>query len=147
MKIRKTQDWLKDNHYKLCSSIEQTECYKWSRWLKDQRTHVFPCVCTIRNSACSFAETYHAIWKVNNILVKEDKFIEALIDYFLVIEAKSSLKPWLKRYKQLFQEVLLIDDNIKVCHGRSTLQNDIFKFTKEELKHLLKFEEVYLSAI
>ncbi|NJB35330.1 hypothetical protein [Croceivirga sp. JEA036] len=144
--IENIRTWLVLNESKLLERIQDTSCYKWSRWYIDKSIHVFPCVCETRNSACTFAETYHAIWQVNNALTKEGEFIEALIEYSSVIDAKGSLKQWLKSYEELFQEVLLIDDTIKVSLGKNSLESDIIKFSGEKLKHLLKFKELYLHA-
>lgn len=131
----------------MVSCAEETECYKWSKWLTDKNIHVFPCVCENRNSACMFVEAYHALWKVSNALAREDEFIKALIEHSLVIDAKGTLKQWLTIYKELFQEVLLIDDTIKVSLGRNSLESDIIKLSREELKHILKFKEVYLDTM
>lgn len=139
--------WLTVNGYRLLECIHETKCDKWRKWSKDKSIHVFPCICETRNSACKFAETYHAIWKVDNALAREGEFIEALIEYSLVIDAKGSFKQWLKRYEELFQEVLLIDDTIKVSLGKNSLESDITILPREELKHLLKFKELYLSTI
>ncbi len=139
--------WLVAIEYRLLDSINETTCDKWRKWLENKSIHVFPCVCETRNSACTFAETYHAIWQVYNVLTKEDEYIEALMEYSSVIDAKGSLKQWLKSYEELFQEVLLIDDTIKVSLGKNSLESDIIKFSGEKLKHLLKFKELYLDSM
>lgn len=139
--------WLAANEYRLFESVHYTTCNKWLKWLKDKSIHVYPCVCETRNSACTFAETYHAIWQVNNALTKEDEYIEALIEYSSVFDAKGSLKQWLKSYEELFKEVLLIDDTRKVSLGKNSFESDIIKFSREELKHLLKFKKLYLSTM
>lgn len=146
-KVEDIKSWLAANEYRLLESIHETTCNKWRKWLDDKSIHVFPCVCETRNSTCKFVETYHAIWRVSNALTKEDEFIEALIEYSSVIDAKGSLKQWLKSHEELFQEVLLIDDIIKVSLGKNSLESDIIKLSMAELKHLLKFKEIYLDSM
>ncbi|TDS18889.1 hypothetical protein DFQ03_0600 [Maribacter caenipelagi] len=147
MKIRKTQDWLKANHHKLCSSIKKTECYKWSRWLKDKRTHVFPCVCETRNDDCIFAETYYRVWQVGQLLEQEDMFVNALLEYENMKGDKGFHKRWLNNYSSLGENIFLLEERVKIAIQKDPYVTAEVILPREEIKHLLKFKEVYWSCV
>ena len=145
--ISSIQDWLKANYYKFSSSIKETECYKWSRWNKDQSTHMFPCVCQTRNDDCIFAEMYYRVWQVGQLLEQEDKLVNALLEYENMKGDKGLLKQWFYNHRNLGEGILSLEEIIKIVTLKEPYVTMEVVLPKEEIKHLSKFKEVYWSLV
>lgn len=131
----------------MVSCAEETECYKWSRWIKDQRTHLFPCVCQTRNDDCIFAEMYYRVWQVGQLLEQEDKFINALLEYENMKGDKGLLKRWFNSCSNLAENIYLLEESIKIATRKEPYVTMEVVIPKEEIKHLLKFKEVYSECL
>lgn len=146
-KLESIQVWLKTNQSKIVSCAEETICYKWSRWIKDQSTHIFPCVCHTRNDDCIFAETYYRVWQVGQLLEQEDMFVNALLEYENMKGDKGLHKLWLNSYSSLGENIFLLEERIKIAIQKDPYVTAEVILPREEIKHLLKFKEVYSECV
>lgn len=141
------QEWLKLNQHKLSLAIEKSSCYKWTRWQADNSIHVFPCVCRTRNEECIFAEIYYRVWQVGKMLELEDDYISAIIEYGEFKGDKGALEEWFSHYKELSKDILMLEEKFKIA-----IEKEPYKVTEvilrmEEIKHLLKFREIYFEFV
>lgn len=97
--IKYVKSWLVkyDDYFRFL--ISESKCRKWSKWLNDKNTFIFPCVCPIREQDCIFIETYYKLLSLEETL----KLYEvALEEYEQLNELGITLLEWKSKYQSLF---------------------------------------------
>ena len=141
--LENIQNWLISNNNKLNDSISTTECYKWTKWQKDNSIHVFPCVCPTRNNECIFIETYYEVQKAFLLIQKEQEYLQALEQYHKIKHNKNAVFEWVKYYKPLGTELLHFNPIIKIKIKQETYEVKQIVLPESELLNLLKFKDIF----
>ncbi len=99
LNIKDIKCWLEkhDNYFRFL--ISESKCRKWSKWLNNKNTFIFPCVCPIREQDCIFIETYYKLLSLEETL----KLCEvALEEHEQINELGITLLEWRNKYQSLF---------------------------------------------
>jgi len=147
IEIDNVQEWLNKNKYKLHSIVDHTECFKWKKWYVKKDTYIFPCVCPVREHYCLEMELFYRVWLVQQMINKEQCFVDAILDYNVVKTDKGKKEHWLTRYKTIYEDVVQLDEKFRVTYKKHPNRTIEVLLPKDEIKHLLRFKELYSEAI
>jgi len=139
--------WL-DNYKVICDGlIEVTTCAKWKRWARINSEQILPCVCSEREKECASVELYYRIWSVGQMLNNEQNCIEAILDYDEIKAGKGAADLWLKRYRSVFDDLVLLEEKFSVTYKKHPEEGIEVLLPKDEIKHLIYFKELYFDAM
>ncbi|WP_299398682.1 hypothetical protein [uncultured Gelidibacter sp.] len=151
MSIHHINWWLlkyEDYFYK---AISESECGKWSKWIKDNSIHVFPCACAIREQDCIFIELYHQLLEVSELNKREEFYSEQLIRFSSHKLKKESVIEWVRdnrsyyqeiRYKLEFDSVGIVID-VRVSNHDDTYKVMLVKIDKHDFMHAIEFKRIF----
>lgn len=141
MSVRQIQDYLLKNRTEFFTLIEKSSCRKWSKWVKDNSIHVFPCVCPEREVDCIFIETYFELTKVLEVLEKEERCIHELKIYQEIKHNTPAVFEWIIANESFFYEIntFKAELDIKSVNNESIT----IKLNPVEFESILELKEVY----
>src|SRR5690554_3509163 len=95
--------WLMKYETEFYDAIPKSDCGKWSKWVKDNTIHVFPCVCPIRVQDCIFIELYFELLRISELETKEVHFGRVLEEYTKIAHNEDAISLWLEKYQSIWQ--------------------------------------------
>ena len=143
MKVISIQSFLESYRNELKLSIQNTECYKWTRWQKNNNIHVFPCVCPVRNKECIFIEIYFEVQKTYRLILKKQEYTYALEEYYKIRHNRNAVFEWVKFYEPLGKEVEFFSPEIKVHTRVEPYKATTIYLPLEQFPNLLKFQKIF----
>jgi len=141
LEISDILQWMNKYVYEFNDAILQSDCGKWSKWLKDKTIHLYPCVCPIRNEDCIFIETYYKLSKVLEVYKKEEKCKNELNTYQQIKHNKPAVFEWIKANEKFLNEILFFDHKIKIRANKD--MHNILKLNSKDFEATLKLQEVF----
>lgn len=139
--INEIKNWLQENNSNFHNSIEKTPCRKWSKWLNDNSTHLYPCVCPIRNEDCIFAETYYKFSNVLEISKMEERCEIELTIYQQIRHNKLAVFEWMKANKELLEKIIYFSTTIKI--NSNPEKPKVLRLKPHEFENILKLQKVF----
>lgn len=139
--INEIKNWLQENNSNFHNSIEKTPCRKWSKWLNDNSTHLYPCVCPIRNEDCIFAETYYKFSNVLEISKMEERCAIELTIYQQIKHNKFAIFEWIKANEELLETIIYFSTTIKI--NSSPERSKVLTLNPLDFENILKLQEVF----
>ena len=143
LRIEDINYWLKENSTDFYKAIEKTECYKWTRWQRDNSIHVLPCCCPIRNDECIFIETYRELEKYIQAVRSEDFYMDLLEQYYKIQHNQNAVFEWLNHIEQYGKELCLIGPTIRIKITSHPRYGKDIQIDKSELPKLWEFKEIF----
>lgn len=143
LKFYTLEKWLKEyeNYFKF--SINESNCRKWSKWLNDKTTFIFPCVCSVREKGCVFIETYYKLNGLEAFLKLEPYFEQVLLEYEMICQSETTLLNWIQKYKLDWESLDSLDSVIKITLSSEPYKTLDIQIDKVDFKHCFKFKELY----
>lgn len=139
--INEIKNWLQENNSNFHNSIEKTPCRKWSKWLNDNSTHLYPCVCPIRNEDCIFAETYYKFSNVLEISKMEERCAIELTIYQQIKHNKFAIFEWIKANEELLETIIYFSTTIKINSNKE--ENINVKLNPVHFKNILHLQSIF----
>ncbi len=142
LNVSQIEIWLSEyeNYFKFL--INESNCGKWSKWLKDKSVHIFPCVCPIREQDCIFIETYYELNKILELHHIRNHYKEVVSEYMEIGDDEIKIQQWIKKHETLWNKTFF--------HGAVEIQlrsepNPIIrlKLNEEEFEEVITFLDIY----
>ena len=135
--------WLDKYEGKFYEAIRKSECGKWSMWVDDKSTHIFPCACSTRVEDCIFIETYFELKSAIDIIKQDDYYKELLVPYFKIGNNKKAVFEWVRSNELDGEKLLLFKLTVKI-----TISPEPYKLLKINLdaskfKNILEFKKAF----
>lgn len=134
--------WLKMYEKEFYIAIEQTECRKWSKWVRDSNTHLFPCVCPLRVEDCIFIETYFELKLAVDLIEKDDYFKKLLKSYHLIKHNKNAVFEWVKANEDVGSN-LFFTGKVEVKLSQELYDKLVISMDVAEFENLLAFNKIF----
>jgi hypothetical protein len=141
--IEKIKSWLEENENLFKFSINESNCRKWSKWLNDKATFIFPCVCSVREKGCVFIETYYKLNGLERNLKFESYFEQVLSEYEMICQSETTLFDWMRKHKLNWESLVSLDSVIKITLTSEPYKTLDIQIDKDDFKHCFKFKELY----
>ena len=141
LEVNSIKTWLADNQNYFHFLINESSCRKWSKWVEDKSTHIYPCVCPIREQECIFIEAYYELEKVIELHKRENYFKQLVSEYNLIKNDAGALRKWIAKYQKIDEELFfkpIIEIKIQSNPSRSLM----IKLRKEDFKSLIEFQKI-----
>ncbi|RXJ52638.1 hypothetical protein [Gelidibacter gilvus] len=149
--IQDVNSWLKKYETDFYKAISESECGKWSKWVKDNSTPVFPCACPIREPDCIFIELYHQLLEISELNRREEFYAEQLIRFSSHKLKNESVIEWVRdnrsyfkeiRYKLEFDSVGIVVD-VRVSNHDDPYKVILIKIDKNDFMHAIEFKRIF----
>lgn len=140
--VKYIKNWLADNQNYFHFLINESNCRKWSKWVEDKSTHIYPCVCPIREQECIFIEAYYELEKVIELHKRENYFKSIVCEYNLIKNDSRAIRKWLTKYQKIDEELFfkpIKDIKIQSNPSRSLM----IKLSKEDFKNIIEFQNIF----
>ena len=137
LKVQHIKSWLfeYENYFKFL--IGETGCRKWSKWLEDKSTHIFPCVCKIREESCVFIETYYELEKIMDLYHRQEKIAEVLKEFDQIKNNPDLEFEWVEKYVDIAD---FFNGKLQIRREDDKLIN--FEFDEDEFYTAILFEDI-----
>lgn len=142
LKAEQIKTWLVENENYFNFLISQSSCNKWSIWLEDKSTHMYPCVCSNREQNCIFIETYYQLDRVIQLNQKEEYFKILIQEYQQISSDKIALSEWFNKYKKLASE-LAYDTEISIMLELEPYKTSKITLNENEFKNIIEFQNIF----
>lgn len=140
--IKCVRSWLVKHEDYFKFLISESKCRKWSKWLNDKNTFIFPCVCPIREQDCIFIETYYKLLCLEETL---KLYKVALEEYRHINKYGIALLEWRSKYQSLF-----LKDNleaiISVKETSEPYKVFILKIEDKSFDSFRRFQKIYIKS-
>lgn len=140
--IRYVRSWLIDHENYFRFLINESNCRKWSKWLNDKNTFIFPCVCSIREQDCIFIELYYKLSFVEGTL---KLYQNALKEYEQLNESGSAFLEWKSKYQSLF-----LKDNLEAIISIKETSEPYkmfkLKIADKSFDSFRRFQKIYIKS-
>jgi hypothetical protein len=141
--IQKIKLWLNENETIFKSSIDQSSCRKWSKWLEDKSIHLFPCCCPIREQDCIFIEIYYKLEKIVEMHSKEE-YLKAIIqEYKIIANNKEQVSEWYKKHQHINSEFSFFDTEISIKLESEPYKRLKIQLIEDEYKNIIEFQSIF----
>lgn len=130
-----------ENYFKFL--INESNCRKWSKWLNDKNTFIFPCVCPIREQDCIFIETYYKLNGLESYLKLEPYFKQVLSEFQSISKQEASLLDWMQKHELDWDGLTNLDSVLEIKLSVEPYNTLDIHINKEEFKYCFEFKEVY----
>lgn len=137
LSIKIIQDWLEEYENYLKFLIGETSCRKWSKWLEDKSTHVFPCACKLREESCIFIETYYELEKIIDLFDRQGKIAEILREFDQIKNNPDLEFEWVEKYVDIADFF-----NCKLQIRGEDEKLISFEFDEDEFYTAILFEDI-----
>lgn len=136
--------WLIENKSYFNFLLNETNCIKWNNWHESKSTHIYPCVCPIREQACIFIETYTKLEKIIELYNLEEDFKKFVSNYRLISNSKIKVIEWLSKHEETFDN---LGFNLTVEVVTSIKPYEVSKLHLEatEFSNILEFQKIYID--
>ena len=144
LKVEHIISWLAEyeNYFKFL--VGETSCRKWSKWLEDKSTHVYPCVCELREESCVFIETYYELEKIIDLYYRQEKIAEVLKEFDQIKNNPDLEFEWVEKYVDIAD---FFEGKLQIREEDQKLIS--FEFDEDEFYTAILFEdivkEIYIS--
>ncbi len=140
LKISAIQDWLEEyeNYFKFL--IGETSCRKWSKWLEDKSTHIFPCICKLREASCVFIETYYELQKIIDLYYRQEKIAEVLKEFDQIKNNPDLEFEWVEKYAEIAD---FFNGKLEIKGEDEKLIS--FEFDEDEFYTAILFEDIVME--
>jgi len=134
--------WLMKYEEEFYNAIPKSNCGKWSKWVRDNSIHVFPCVCPTREQDCIFIEMYFELLKTSE-LEKNEVYFEKLVEEYNVIKnSETEVSLWLDKYESVWQNSHF-DEIIRIKTSTTPYTKIEIPLSNEEFKNISAFKKLY----
>jgi len=137
--------WLMKYESDFYDAIPESECGKWSKWVRDNSINVFPCVCPKREQDCIFIELYFEILRVSELEEKEVYFEKILEEYQKAEYNEYAIAIWLKKYQTIYENSRF-DEVIRIKLTTEPYTKIEILLSHEEFKCLRAFKKMYSTS-
>lgn len=144
-KITDIKLWLLKNNASFNDQIAKTECYKWTRWQRDNSIHVFPCACGVRNKECISVEIYFEVLRAYKLVQKEIEFSKALEEYYQINHNIFAVYEWVNYHENLGKGASFFSSEIKVVVKSHPYTTASIFLPETEFPNLLEFNQIFKS--
>jgi hypothetical protein len=134
--------WLMKYEDDFYNAIPKSNCGKWSKWVKDNSIHVFPCACSTREQDCIFIELYFELLKASELEEKEVYFEKLVEEYRLVKYSEHGISMWLEKYESLWQKTRF-DDIIRIKIINEPYTKIQIQLNADDFKNIATFKKLY----
>lgn len=141
-KVEFIKNWLSENQNYFYLLLNENNCRKWSKWLEDKSTHIYPCVCPIRNQDCIFIETYYKLAEVMLLYQKEEYFKLLVKEYNELANNKNDILEWHNKHKNVASE-LHFDFEISIMIQLEPFVSSKIKLDENEFKNIIEFQNIF----
>lgn len=142
LKAEKIKHWLVENENYFNFLINESSCNKWSKWLEDKSTHIYPCVCSKRQQDCIFIETYYQLDRVIQLHQKEEYFKILVQEYKQIASDNVATPEWFKKHKKLVSETAF-DTEISIMLEIEPYTTSKIKLNENEFKNIIEFQNIF----
>lgn len=142
LKVEQIKTWLVENENYFNFLISQSNCNKWSIWLEDKSTHIYPCICSNREQDCIFIETYYQLDRVIQLHQKKEYFKILVQEYKQISSYKIAFSEWFNKNKKLASE-LAFDTEISIMLELEPYQTSKIKLNENEFKNIIEFQNIF----
>lgn len=142
LEVNHIKTWLADNQNYFHFLINESNCRKWSKWVEDKSTHIYPCACPIREQDCIFIETYYELEKVIELHKRENYFKSIVCEYNLIKNDSRVIKEWIEKYLKV-DEKLFFKPIIEIKIQSNPSRSLMIKLSKEDFKNLIEFQNIF----
>lgn len=134
--------WLMKYEDEFYDAISKSECGKWSKWVKNNSIHVFPCACPTREQDCIFIELYFELLKVSKLEANE-LFFESIMDEYNSIQNEEfALRLWLEKYKAAFADLKFVEIII-VKLTTEPYTKIAVELNEDDFRNIILFQKTY----
>ncbi|MEM5540721.1 hypothetical protein [Olleya sp. AS48] len=134
--------WLMKYEDEFYNAITKSNCGKWSKWIRDNSIHVFPCVCQTREQDCIFIELYFELLKVSELELKEVYFRGVMNEYDCIKNEKFALKQWLKKHKNMWVN-LRLSKTIRIKLTTEPYSKLEVNLNGNDFRNFISFQKIY----
>lgn len=153
--IHRINSWLIKYKDEFDDAISKSNCGKWSKWVRDNSIHVFPCACPSREQDCIFIEMYFKLLKVIELNKREGYYAEQLVIFYSLKNNKDSVIEWVRDNESTFKALkykLKIDSigvviDVGVNNHNERYKRIIVRVSKEEFIHTLEFKRIFEKMV
>lgn len=142
LEVNYIKTWLADNQNYFHFLINESNCRKWSKWVEDNSTHIYPCVCPIREHDCIFIETYYELEKVLELHKREDCFKLIVCEYNLIKNDSIVIKEWIEKHLKVDEE-LFFKPIIEIKTQLYPYKSLQIKLNTEDFKNIIEFQNIF----
>ncbi|WP_179318821.1 hypothetical protein [Winogradskyella helgolandensis] len=143
--------WLMKYEKEFYDAIPKSSCGKWSKWVRDNSIHVFPCACHTREKDCIFIELYYKLLEVRKLNSQEEFYAEELIRFSGIKQSKESVIEWVRDNKSKYKNLkyrLDIDSigviiDVRINNHDEPSRVKMIKIDKKEFKHATEFKRIF----
>ena len=143
--VKYIKNWLADNQNYFHFLINESCCRKWSKWVEDNSTHIYPCVCPIREQDCIFIETYYELEKVIELHKRENYFKPIVSEYNLIKNDSRALGKWITKYQKVDEE-LFFKPIIEIKTQSNPYKSLDIKLNTEDFKNIIEFQNIFKES-
>ncbi len=142
LSIHQINWWLMKYEDEFYDAISKSECGKWSKWVKNNSIHVFPCACPTREQDCIFIELYFELLKVSKLEANE-LFFESIMDEYNSIQNEEfALRLWLEKYKATFADLKFVEIII-VKLTTEPYTKIAVELNEDDFRNIILFQKTY----
>ncbi|WP_033959942.1 hypothetical protein [Psychroserpens jangbogonensis] len=134
--------WLMKYEAEFYEAISKSNCGKWSKWVRDNSIHVFPCACPTREQECIFIELYFELLKVSELEPKEIFFEKIMKEYKIVQHDEDEINLWLDKHKVTWKG-LRFDEIIRVKLTTEPYTKIEVQLAKCDFRNIILFQKTY----
>ncbi len=134
--------WLMKYEAEFYEAISKSNCGKWSKWVRDNSIHVFPCACPIREQDCIFIEMYFELLKASKLEKKEVHFEKLVDEYNVIKNNETEVTLWLEKYESIWQNSHY-DEIIRIKTSTTPYTKVEIPLSNEEFKNIRAFKKLY----
>lgn len=142
LEVNYIKTWLADNQNYFLFLINESNCRKWSKWLEDKSTHIYPCVCPIREQECIFIEAYYELQKVIELYKRENYFKLIVYEYNLIKNDAGVIKEWIEKHLKVDDE-LFFKPIIEIKTQSYPYKSLQIKLNTEDFKNIIEFQNIF----
>ena len=141
LKVEYLKTWLTENENYFYFLINESNCGKWSKWVKDKSILLFPCCCPIREQDCIFIETYYTLEKIVELHNKEDYFKAIIQDYKIIENSTEQVLEWYKKYQNLSYKIAYSTE-ISIKLELEPYITVTLKIVEDEFENVMEFKRI-----
>ncbi|WP_452221428.1 hypothetical protein [Lacinutrix salivirga] len=134
--------WLIKYEDDFYNAIPKSNCRKWTKWIRDNSIHVFPCVCPIREQDCIFIEMYFELLKASELEKKEVHFEKLVIEYNVIKNNETDVSLWLEKYESIWQNSHF-NKIIRIKTSTTPYTKIEIPLSNQEFKNIRAFKKLY----
>ncbi|WP_458628281.1 hypothetical protein [Winogradskyella sp. PC D3.3] len=134
--------WLIKYEDEFYNAIPNSECGKWSKWLRDNSINVFPCACHTREQDCIFIEMYFELLKVSELEKQEVRYKKPIEVFNSIKHDEDKVALWLEEYESLWHN-LQYNKVIRVKITTEPYTRIEIQLNADDFKNIATFKKLY----